>query len=204
MLFKRRVPLNQMQRLQSFFWPKSGFKRAFNYLMQRLARMPGSDYSLAAGFTAGAIVSFTPFVGFHFVLAAFLAVALRGNVLISAVGTLVGNPWTFPFLWLAAVKTGQWVLAIFGYHDYGAGLTIADALGNADQLVTLFVPWVIGASLLSIILGPWVLGISWLGIRSFRRHRRAKKMAKMMAMQAQNQAQHQAGIDEKIRGGDDA
>lgn len=77
--------------------------------MHRVRRLPGSAYSIAAGFACGGAISFTPFVGLHFALAALWAWLIRANVLASAIGTAVGNPWTFPFIWLWIYKLGVWM-----------------------------------------------------------------------------------------------
>jgi uncharacterized protein (DUF2062 family) len=61
---------------------------------------------IALGFAARAFVSFTPFIGVHFILAGLLAFALRASILASAIGTVVGNPVSFPFIWLAAYNLG--------------------------------------------------------------------------------------------------
>ena len=67
----------------------------------RLKRLQGTPYSIATGFACGVAISFTPFIGFHMILAALTAWLIRGNIIASAIGTIVGNPWTFPFIWLA-------------------------------------------------------------------------------------------------------
>lgn len=95
-------------RLRNFFWPRSGWRRSTQYIVHRLSRLPGTPYSLAAGFACGAAASFTPFVGLHIVLAAFLAWIIRANLLASLIGTAVGNPWTFPFIWVWIYKLGTW------------------------------------------------------------------------------------------------
>jgi len=82
----------------------------------RLRRLPGTPYRIAAGFASGAAISFTPFIGLHFVLSAALAFLVRGNVIASAIGTAVGNPWTFPFIWLWTYSLGRWVLG--GAHGF--------------------------------------------------------------------------------------
>jgi len=79
-------------------------------MMHRLARLPGSSYSIASGFAMGAAISFTPFVGFHIVISATLSWIIRGNIVASAVGTIVGNPWTFPFIWIWLYESGHWML----------------------------------------------------------------------------------------------
>ena len=93
-------------KLMACLWPSGGWTRASRYVALRLSRIPGSPYSLAAGFACGAFASFLPFPGFHFVLAALFALAIRSNVLASAIGTAVGNPWTFPFIWAATYELG--------------------------------------------------------------------------------------------------
>lgn len=52
----------------------------------------------------------TPLMGFHFVLAGLLAWIIGGSILASAIGTAVGNPWTFPFIWLWIYNLGSWML----------------------------------------------------------------------------------------------
>jgi hypothetical protein len=78
--------------------------------MHRMARMQVSPHKLAIGFAAGAFVSFTPFIGLHFILAAIVALFVRGNIIASAIGTVVGNPITFPFIWIASYNIGAHLL----------------------------------------------------------------------------------------------
>ncbi len=80
------------------------------YIWHRTKRISATPYAIAAGFAAGAFVSFTPFIGFHFILAGILAWILRGSILASALGTAVGNPLTFPFIWWATYNLGGLIL----------------------------------------------------------------------------------------------
>lgn len=109
-MFARRRPLSVLNRARQLAWPSMGWRRAFNYLSHRMSRIPGTPYRIAAGVASGAAVSFTPFIGFHFVLAALLAVLLRANVIASALGTAIGNPWTFPLIWAWTYSCGVWIL----------------------------------------------------------------------------------------------
>lgn len=72
--------------------------------------MPGTPYSIASGFAIGAAISFTPFIGFHFILSALVSIVMRANLVASLLGTVVGNPWTFPFIWLWLYHSGLWIL----------------------------------------------------------------------------------------------
>lgn len=109
-MFKRRIPLPFHQRAGAFLWPRGGWRRSGAYVAHRLRRLPGTPYRIAAGFACGAAISFTPFMGMHFVLAALLALLVRGNLIASAIGTAVGNPWTFPLIWLWIYSLGRWLL----------------------------------------------------------------------------------------------
>lgn len=109
-MFKRRVPLPTFHRIKELMWPRSGWRRASAYFAHRVRRLPGTPYRIAAGFACGTAASFTPFIGFHFLLAALLALLLRGSLLASAIGTVVGNPWTFPFIWAWIFTLGRWIL----------------------------------------------------------------------------------------------
>ena len=108
-MFQRRDKPKLHPRARDFLWPSLGWKRSTAYLFHRVARLPGSSYSIAAGFACGAAISFTPFVGLHLVLGALFAWAIRGNIIASAIGTAVGNPWTFPFIWACIFNLGLWM-----------------------------------------------------------------------------------------------
>ncbi len=111
-MFDRRTKPSWLQKLSDFFWPRIGFKRSARYLGYRLGRLPGTPYSLAGGFAFGAAISFTPFVGLHFLFGGILAWIFRANILASAIGTAVGNPWTFPFIWTLLYNLGYWMLGL--------------------------------------------------------------------------------------------
>jgi len=108
-MFLRNKPLSLGHKFVGFFWPAMGWRRSVKYLLLRLARLPGTAYSIAGGFACGAAISFTPFVGLHFVISAIVAWIIRTNILASAIGTAVGNPWTFPFIWTWLYQTGTWI-----------------------------------------------------------------------------------------------
>ena len=84
-------------------------------LFHRMARLPGSPYFIAAGFACGAAISFTPFVGMHHrpVLPVGLGAAVPA-CWPPAIGTWVGNPWTFPFIWIWIYTFGKWILDVEG------------------------------------------------------------------------------------------
>lgn len=66
-------------------------------------------------------------MGLHFILAAVFAWLIRGNLIASALGTFVGNPITFPFIWAATYQTGHWVLQSQATHEDAPALGVASA-----------------------------------------------------------------------------
>jgi uncharacterized protein (DUF2062 family) len=52
----------------------------------------------------------TPFLGFHIVLAVVLAILLKGNKFMALLGTSIGNPFTFSFIFMLDYKVGRWIL----------------------------------------------------------------------------------------------
>lgn len=112
-MFKRKTKPSLTKRIAGFLWPQGGWKRYGRYILLRLQRLKGTPKEIAAGVACGVAISFTPFVGFHFVLAAATAWFVNGNILASAIGTAAGNPWTFPFIWVSVLYTGRHLLGTY-------------------------------------------------------------------------------------------
>lgn len=110
MLFKRRDRASIAENVRIFLWPRRSWVRSVNYIMLRVNRLNGSAHTIALGFAVGIFVSFTPFMGLHFLVAAAIAYMVGGNMLASALGTFFGNPLTFPFIWASAYQFGHWIL----------------------------------------------------------------------------------------------
>jgi len=119
-MFKRRNQQPVHHRVGNLFWPRIGWGRAFRYLWHRVLRLHGTPYSIAAGIACGAAVSFTPLIGGHFVLAAIAAWLVGGNIVAGLIGTALGNPWTFPFIWLWTFKLGSGMIGVDHATDAAA------------------------------------------------------------------------------------
>src|SRR5690606_9209209 len=114
MLFRRRKPAHFGERLRVFLWPRRSFWRSAQYFAKRVLRLTATPHAIAAGIAAGTLASFTPYLGFHFIIAAAVAWVIRGNLIASALGTAVGNPLTFPFIWASTMAAGRFIL--YGSH----------------------------------------------------------------------------------------
>ncbi len=113
-MFRRRVPKKVGAKLQDMIWPKIGWLRAVRYWIHRVFRNKDSTHKITAGLASGDAVSFSPFIGTHILQSFFLAKILKVSWIAALVGTVWGNPWTFPFLFAASYITGAWLLHAFG------------------------------------------------------------------------------------------
>ena len=179
-MFKANRPKPLKARVADFFWPSNGFRRAWQFRMKRLSRMQVSEHRISLGFAAGAFASFTPLIGFHFLLAAALALALRGNLVASAVGTVVGNPLTFPLIWLSTYQLG---IKLTG-SESAASDPFSSGLFSAADLSTS-----VGTVLLPMLVGGIPLGLAcalacyWLVFTSLRKIRKMRKASRSTAQQ---------------------
>ena len=137
----------------------SKVNRIISYYKLRLARLPASNYAISSGFACGAMVSFTPLLGFHFVLAIIFAYLMRGNFIAALIGTVVGNPLTFPFIWGFIYKIGTYFTNIQIEkltHEINFDMIV-------NQTYEIFFPMVVGG----VIIAPLVWIITYYVIYSF-------------------------------------
>ena len=129
MVFKRRKPLSTARQVREFVYPSSGWRRAIEYFGHRLKRLPDSPHKIALGFSCGVFVSFSPLFGLHFIYAGVVALLVRGNLLAAFLGTLFGNPITFPFIATTALGMGRKIMG--GGRDGENFGRLKDAFGGA-------------------------------------------------------------------------
>ena len=112
MVFKRRTPRTWLRTVREFVYPSGGFRRATQYLVHRMRRLPDEPHRIARGVFAGTFVNFPPIFGIQFLSAALLAWTMRGNILAALLCTFLSNPITTPFIALASLELGHWMLGI--------------------------------------------------------------------------------------------
>ena len=172
MVFKRRTPRSYFRIVADSFYPRGGWRRASQYVMHRLRRLPDPAHKISRGIAAGVFTSFTPFFGFHFIIAATVAWALRGNVLAALLATFVGNPITFPIIAAVSMEIGTWMLGSppvplnrvgqafsQAFQELWHNITsiFSDATAHWDQLgqffEVIFLPYLIGGIIPGILAG---------------------------------------------------
>jgi uncharacterized protein (DUF2062 family) len=122
------------------------------YVVKRATRLSGTPHSIAAGFAGGVAISFTPFLGLHLAGALLLCLLVRGNYLAAVAGTLVGNPWTLPVIWLSAYHLGHLLLgtratALGPMEDWAPAMLMAEIEAVMWPMVVGGVPLALAAGL---------------------------------------------------------
>ncbi len=125
--------------------------RFISYYKLKLARLPASPHAVASGFACGSMVSFTPLLGLHFILAIVFAYLIRGNIVAALLGTIVGNPVTFPFIWGLIYKVGAFVIST-KHIEFNNEI-------NFNMIITqtyeIFLPMLLGGAILAIPV--WII-----------------------------------------------
>lgn len=194
MVFKRRTPRSLPEWARELVYPRGGFRRAVQYVMHRMRRLPDQPERVARGFAAGVFISFTPFFGFHFLGSVGIAWAIRGNILAALLGTFVGNPVTTPIIAITSVTLGRWMMGMPGAldvaeigRDFGhAGAQIwtnmtaifTPEVMHWDRLAEFFhdiyLPYMIGGILPGLVVSLGFYGLTLPLVRAYHRLRAAK------------------------------
>ncbi len=107
------MPFGRRNKTTIFLFIKNNIKILFSftrtkkYILLNLKRMKGSSHEIALGLACGIAISFTPFLGLHALLAITFSWVLRGSMAAALIGTLFGNPYTFPFIWYLSYEIGK-------------------------------------------------------------------------------------------------
>ena len=208
MVFKRRDRRPVWQVVADFIYPRGGWGRAAQYVKHRVRRLPDTPQKIARGIWAGVFAAFTPFYGFHFIVAALVARLMRGNILAALMATFFGNPFTYIPIGVAALWPGYWALGrpidrtvLSGTPDNdmcGLGCQFSTALGdlwhNFKAMFTpatadwhglavfydvVFYPYLIGGAISGVIVATICYYLSVPLIGAYQKRRRKALQAKL-------------------------
>lgn len=182
-MFKRRDRRPRLQALREAIAPRKGWRRVIEYWRHRMQRLPDSPERIALGFACGVYASFTPFFGFHFVVAAALAWVIRANVFASAIGTFVGNPLTFPFIAAASLEM-ELIMGVPIRVDFG-GLGFREMVDMLMNNITgIVLPYFVGGLIPGLITSVGFYFLIKPVVATYQRRRKmrlAKRSEKALA-----------------------
>ncbi|KAB2693241.1 type IV secretion system effector BspA [Brucella intermedia] len=172
MLFQRRNPPTRKERLRLLVWPRRSFSRSLRYGGKRILRITASPHAVAAGLAVGVFSAFTPFFGFHLIIAIVLAYVLAGNIAAAALGTTLANPLTLPFIWGSTFELGRFIMN--GSIDDAPPIHLGRALETMrfDEIWTpLLKPMLFGSTILGAAFAVVVYFVTRFAVSAFRRRR---------------------------------
>ena len=149
-------------------------KRLVSYYWLRLARLPGSTYAISSGFACGSMVSFTPLLGLHFFLAVIFAFIIRGNFIAALLGTTIGNPLTFPFIWGLIYNVGAFITSKSN-SNLTSNISFELILNETYEV---FLPMLIGGCVLALPIWLLTYTIMYSFISSYKKTKKLKSKKK--------------------------
>ncbi len=174
MIFKRRDKLTLLQKVKLFFRPTKGWQRSVGYISLRMRRIPDTPHRIALGVAIGIFMCFSPLFGIHIALSIAVAFALRANFVSAVAATFLVTPITLPFIAAACLKLGRYIMGIgessgdikavmdsFWYAGDAIwkivkswfGFGEADYTGLTDFFADIFIPYLVGGTILGLVLG---------------------------------------------------
>ena len=162
MLFGRKHPARWPEKLRIMLWPRRSWVRSAKYVTKRILRLTASPHAISAGVAAGVFASFSPFMGFHFIIAFVLAYLVAGNFLAAALGTFFGNPLSFPLIWASTYNVGTFILEGDVTDQKGEELS---TLADTDIMETGV--WALWEKLIGLwepVIKPMLIGSIPLGV----------------------------------------
>jgi uncharacterized protein (DUF2062 family) len=210
LVFKRRDRRPVWRIVLEALWPRGGWARAARYVSHRVNRLPDPPHRIARGVFAGVFVTFTPFYGLHFLIAAAIAWVMRGNIVASLLATFFGNPLTYVPIGVVAMETGYWLLGLdktmqhgsIGEKFVGAG---SDLWSNIVAIFTpdradwseltlfyheVFWPYLIGGIIPGLLCALAAYHVSLPLITAYQNRRKGVLKAKLAALKAKKAAKH--------------
>ncbi|WP_128254728.1 DUF2062 domain-containing protein [Falsirhodobacter deserti] len=202
MVFRRRIEHTFWEKIRRTLWPRTGWRRAGQYLWHRVVRLPDDPRRVARGVAVGIFACFGPYLFHDYVIAMGLAWLFRGNVFAALVASCVNNPLTLPFFAVMSVTLGQTLLGVgeglpswqiigfFGgaVSDLGYNLwamfTEAEMrwLGLGLFVQSIYLPYLLGGTIIGTAAGLCAYWIVLSLVRAYRGLRIARLRARNEAL----------------------
>lgn len=156
-MFKRRHPAPLATRLRAAARAPG---RTLRYGARRLARLRATPHAIALGAAIGVFISFTPIIGFRFLVSAGAAALARASVVASLVGANFGNPLVYPGLaglcyWIGCLVVGDDPMGAMALFE---ATTMHDAMVAAQAVL-------VQLSIGIAVLGGLTAGLTYVLVR---------------------------------------
>ena len=113
--------------------------RIIKLQIYKITKIKDFPESVAVGMAWGVAVSFTPLLGFHLIICYLGTWLMKGNLIAATVGTIIGNPWTFPFIFYLDYKVGTTIfLERIDFYEFKISFFV-------EHFEDLFYPTLLGS-----------------------------------------------------------
>ena len=178
---------------------KNGIPNSYGRLMRtlkriyyRFLRIRGTPNQISLGLALGIFIGMTPFLGFHTVIAVLLASVLKWSKITAALGVLITNPFTAPFIYPFTYHIGA---KVTGFSDRSQWLKIFEpggVIGLMEDSPMILVDLSVGGGIIGLPLAVISYYVAINAVSRARRRlelRKARRMAKKAALRKKyNQA----------------
>jgi uncharacterized protein (DUF2062 family) len=129
-------------------------------------------------------------------MAMLIAWVIRGNLVASALGTFVGNPLTFPFIFLVVYEVGTFMVGVPAGHVDPDIEGMVQQAGAFDRLLPHLVPLLVGSVPVGIVAGCVFYVITRSGVEAYQSQRRSllEERARMRADAAAENSSGAGGL----------
>ena len=122
------------------------FLRFIKLQKYKITKIKDFPESIAVGVAWGVAVSFTPLLGFHLIICYLGTWLMKGNLIAATVGTIIGNPWTFPLIFYLDYKVGTTIfLERINYYEFKISFFV-------EHFEDLFYPTLLGSFPIAVIM----------------------------------------------------
>lgn len=175
----------EWQNWREYLWPSMGWQALFRWLEIKIKRTKAGQDALSMGAAIGIFVTFIPWMGLQVILMWMLCQFLRGHFLTSVLVSLVGNPWTFPLIWLTSHQLGMVVL-LREETQLPDTISISHVMGNMGYYWdTFLLPTTVGGAILGLACATATYYLVHFHVKSYQKaraaflaHRRAEEQEK--------------------------
>tara|TARA_R110000868_G_scaffold189695_2_gene432954 strand:- start:4648 stop:5307 length:660 start_codon:yes stop_codon:yes gene_type:complete len=192
-----RKRMDWIEHLQEYIWPSIGGRAFLRFMEIKLKRARGSAHAIALGFAMGAFASFTPFMGLHALLAIALAVPFGGSAIMAAIGTAIGNPWTFPFIWLSSYNLGNFLLGRTDVPELPQNIVFSEIWHDLAMYSDAYIlPMTVGGAPMGALAATFFYIVLFTNLSNYRTTR--EKYLKERRSKLKNLKQKAGDLKEKL------
>ncbi len=133
--------------------PKSNTYDFFKKVYERFLKIRGEPKQIALGFALGLFVGMTPALGFHMVIAIFLATLFKWNKISAALAVWITNPLTAPVIYSITYMLGAKVLGLRkSYEPTSEEVTSSVFIDMLNKTPEIFAAMTIGGIIIGLPL----------------------------------------------------